>query len=201
MDSGVTKNSTDDLTKDDWKTRFEAALDTRRLELGFFWQRSLFFWGFIAVAFAGFMAAKKENYELLALLFICFGLVCAFVWTLGNRGSKYWYEYWEAQVEEAERFVVGPLFTAKPKVPSHEWLSARRFSVSKLAIALSDFVCGLCTFLCIGQTASVAMHHGSKGVLAALITLALTAFYLFLIWKYARSGGMDTEGKKGVIPH
>lgn len=137
------------------KLLFDTASDTRKFEIDLFWKRSLFFWGFIAAAFAGYALAAK----MLALVLACFGLVCSVVWTLGNRGSKYWQEAWEAKVERIEdalpqftlsadpvhpprdQLPIQPLFRTRepPDTSKGWWLSGRKFSVSKLTIALSDF--------------------------------------------------------------
>lgn len=136
---------------------FDTATDTRKFEIDLFWKRSLFFWGFIAAAFTGYVLAT--NKPMLALAIACFGLVCSVVWTLSNRGSKYWQETWEAKVERIEdalpKFTVSadpvhmprgllpiqPLFRTwePPDTSKGRWLRGRQFSVSKLTIALSDF--------------------------------------------------------------
>src|SRR5439155_2216868 len=77
----------------------------------------------------------------LAIVVACFGTVCSSAWTLLNRGSKYWQENWEAKVERYEVNVTGPLFAVQEPVQRKgRWLQARRYSVSKLLIALSDYV-------------------------------------------------------------
>lgn len=135
---------------------FDTATDTRKFEVDLFWKRSLFFWGFIAAAFAGYATVKES---LLALILACFGLVCSVVWALGNRGSKYWQEAWEKKVERIEhalpRFTVTetpvqqprdglpiqPMFETRELCDTSKgwWLRGRLFSVSKLTIVLSDF--------------------------------------------------------------
>jgi hypothetical protein len=72
------------------KKILEMAADVRKFEIGLFWQRSLFFWGFI------------EQIECKVLDYRLFGKE-------GKVQQKNW------------------------------WLQARRYSVSKLTIALSDF--------------------------------------------------------------
>jgi hypothetical protein len=136
---------------------FATATDTRKFEIDLFWKRSLFFWGFIAAAFGGYVLAAKT--PMLDLAIACFGLVCSVVWTLGNRGSKYWQEAWEAKVERIEdalpQFIIlanrvhqprdplpiQPLFRTRepPDTRKGPWLRGRQLSVSKLTIALSDF--------------------------------------------------------------
>jgi hypothetical protein len=92
--------------------RFEVALQARQLEISLFWQRSLFFWGFISAGFIA-ISALKEQLPTLSLLVSGFGLVCSVSWALVSRGSKYWQEQWESKIEEIEKapeVVNGPLF-------------------------------------------------------------------------------------------
>ena len=131
--------SDDNATTPPHKVAYDTALATRNFEISLFWQRSLFFWGFIGAAFVGHAALRDANSGL-ALVLACFGLVCSVAWSLVNRGSKYWQEAWESRVDEAEDKVTGALF--KKEAPLQKkgwWLSARRFSVSKLTIAMSDY--------------------------------------------------------------
>jgi hypothetical protein len=119
--------------------RFEVALQTRQLEISLFWQRSLFFWGFISAAFVA-VAALKSDQPMLSLLVSGFGFVCSFSWTLVNRGSKYWQEQWETKIEMAERPVTGPFFRTRVEKQRKGWWSGREYSVSKVTIAVSDYV-------------------------------------------------------------
>jgi hypothetical protein len=126
--------------------RFDLAADVRKFEIGLFWTRSLFFWGFISVAFAGYAALANADDHLLALLVGCFGLVCSVAWSLVNRGSKYWQEAWEQKTENQEwaAYNTRMFRTLEPVLTEKgPWLRARRFSVSKTTIALSDFTIGI----------------------------------------------------------
>ena len=95
---------------------FEHASDIRKFEIGLFWQRSLFFWGFIAAAFVAYAAiadATPPDTDLL-LAIAAFGFVCSVAWALANRGSKYWQESWEAKLETFENDVLGiPLYSER----------------------------------------------------------------------------------------
>jgi hypothetical protein len=125
------------------------ATETRRFEIERFWQRSLFFWGFIGAAFVAYAALAKDNVDpLLSLSIACFGGVSSVAWTLQNRGSKYWQEAWEDKIRAVEIDVLGvPLFSnIEPVRNRHIW-GALRYSVSKLAIALSDFTAIVWGFL------------------------------------------------------
>lgn len=178
------------------KEAFDKSVNTRALEIELFWKRSLFFWGFIASAFIGYAALRKVGSDL-SIVIGCFGMVCSAAWSLVNRGSKYWQENWEQKVEKIEQGVTGPLFKIQEPVQKKGvWLSARRYSVSKLAIALSDF-----TFLI---WASIVSYHlwliiGQSMTLKCLIpslkiTLILGSFFyvILLLWK-----GKSTLPKDG----
>lgn len=68
-------------------------------------------------------------------------MVCSLGWTLANRGSKYWQEQWESKIEEAEKNITGPWFgREEPRQDKGRWLSGARYSVSKIAITVSDYV-------------------------------------------------------------
>ena len=118
---------------------YEVANDTRKFEIDLFWRRSLFFWGFIASSFA-FLGLFYSN-KGLSLAISSFGLIGSLCWTLGNRGSEYWYENWEKHVVEKEDEITGPLFRIKDSDPKDKGIwGAKRFSVSRLTTALSDYV-------------------------------------------------------------
>jgi hypothetical protein len=169
--------------------RFDAVLATRQFEIDLFWKRSLFFWGFIAAAFVA-VATLEGKSGILSSIVAGFGMVCSLAWTLVNRGSKYWQEQWESKIEAVEDRVTGPLF--KQRVPQQEkgwWLSGRQYSVSKLAIAVSDymFLVWIAVFL-----RQVWRMLGGLGMadfrLFALIVICLGPFfYIGLIAGFGRS--------------
>ncbi|MFH0803143.1 MAG: hypothetical protein V2A78_12275 [bacterium] len=119
---------------------YETAVETRKLEIELFWSRSLFFWGFIASAFIAYAELHRFGSDI-SVVIASFGLVCSLAWSLGNRGSKFWQESWETKVERIEPSVTGALFSRPESVQTRKgsWLCGREFSVSKLAIALSDY--------------------------------------------------------------
>ncbi len=121
------------------KEKFKVSLETRNFEIELFWKRSLFFWGFIASAFLAFASLEKDNSNY-AIVIANFGMVCSFAWTLANRGSKFWIDNWEDKLFYYENYFEKGLF-AKPIGTEDKCFPyyKKRFSVSKLAIALSDF--------------------------------------------------------------
>jgi hypothetical protein len=107
----------------------------------------LFFWGFTSVAIAAYGAASTGPKEL-RFAAACLGIVCSVVWTLTNRSSKYWQKVWEEKAASASRDAVGRNIFEQPlpldkvslmkRIKGFPWWS-NHFSVSKLAIAFSDF--------------------------------------------------------------
>jgi energy-coupling factor transporter transmembrane protein EcfT len=127
-------------TCDQKKKILDLAADTRKFEIELFWKRSLFFWGFIGVAFISYAALYKNGENDLRAIIASFGLVCSVAWTLQNRGSKYWHQAWEQKVVVVEAAVLGAeLFSNEEPRKTNLFWGGRRYSVSGLAIALSDF--------------------------------------------------------------
>jgi trans-aconitate methyltransferase len=119
---------------------FDIAHDNRKFEIEMLWKRSVFYWGFIAASFVGFVASEKAIGSA-SIIFAAFGFLCSLAWSAGNRGSKYWQEYWENKVVHLQNLVTGDLFI--DHYPQrHHWrrqFAPRRLSVSKLAIGISDY--------------------------------------------------------------
>lgn len=149
--------------------RLRIALEARQLEIGLFWQRALFFWGFIAAAFVAYATALQKSTSLL-LLISGFGLVCSLAFTLANRGSKYWQESWETKVERAELHVIGPWFQLDEPLQQKAW-GAKRYSVSKLTIALSDYICFVWILLFANQ--AIVASLGSTSLLSTSAFLSV----------------------------
>lgn len=168
--------------------RFDVSLQTRNLEIELFWKRSLFFWGFISAAFIGYAALRQSD---LRILVACFGMVCSCAWTLVNRGSKYWQEAWETKVGRYELPVTGVLFEEEEEAQSYKgcWLRGRKYSVSKLAIALSDYVSLLWLAVVIGEAvhryAPSNVQPWLKETGAALFVI-LSVLYVVLMLVYGR---------------
>lgn len=132
--------SLDGIAADRLEKLLYIAIETRRFEIERFWQRSLFFWGFIAAAFVGYAALGKEGLWEATVMMGCFGLVASLAWSLQNRGAKYWQEAWEQKVELLELRLWGTeLFRNTEMLHAAGWFGASRYSVSRLAIMLSDF--------------------------------------------------------------
>jgi hypothetical protein len=117
------------------------------LNLAYSGRDHYFFWGFIAAAFLAYANLKGEDETQFAVA--CIGFVYSLGWTLVNRGSKYWQEAWEQKVLSVQLAVLGRrLFSEQEPILKNFWLwKARRYSVSKLTIAISDFTTLIWIFL------------------------------------------------------
>jgi len=163
--------------------RFKVSVQTRNFEIGLFWSRSLFFWGFISAAFIGYAALRQSE---LRVLVACFGMVCSLAWTLVNRGSKYWQEVWETKVERFEPPVTGPLFSVEEDAQDKGcWLRGRKYSVSKLAIALSDYVFLLWFTIVIGEAVRPYVPPAAQSWLKPFFII-FSVGYLVLLLVFGR---------------
>ncbi len=143
------------------KARYEASFSSLQFELELFWKRTGFFWLIVGATFVASSASQSPRIQ---TAIASFGFVCSMVWTLGNRGSKYWYQNWENKLKDAEKGVTGTLYgDPESEVPvrwrwslgglGEWWFQAKRFSPSKLSIALSDYVLALWLCLLISRVA------------------------------------------------
>lgn len=181
---------------------YETAVETRKLEIELFWSRSLFFWGFIASAFVAYATLRRFSSDI-SVVVACFGFVCSVAWSLGNRGGKFWQESWETKVERIEPSVTGAMFSQPEDVQSHKnfWLRGRRFSVSKLAIALSDYTIILWLAIIVWE---IIRLFGAVPVVACAKPLSIIAFISFSVI-YAVSlliaGRSTKRAYQGAQPH
>jgi hypothetical protein len=170
---------------------FETAFETRKLEILLFWKRSLFFWGFIASAFIAYAWLHRFSSDI-SVLIACFGFACSVAWSLGNRGSKYWQESWETKTQEImkrwetedDKIKVSDIFFKQEAIQKKGcWLQARKFSVSKLAIALSDYTIFLWLSVIVWEF--VRMYRTTTCIvcLKPLATIGFT--FISLIWVVA----------------
>ncbi len=119
------------------------AHEIRRFEIDLFWKRSAYFWVFIALAFVAYAGLVKSQNGLVlwvaSVALSSVGLILSFWWWLANKGSRYWQEIWEKNIDFLEDEITGKLY----KTSIHEYtgsnslLSASPFSVSKIGIAVS----------------------------------------------------------------
>lgn len=114
---------------------FNFVVDTRRFEIELYWKRATYFWAFIAVTFAGYIAlvekSKDRNFE--AFILICVGFLVSCAWHFTNLGSKVWQRHWEKHLDLLEDPFIGPLYKTVNVT--------KTFSVSKINSIVSFMFC------------------------------------------------------------
>lgn len=168
------------------------AAETRRFEIERFWQRSLFYWGFIAAAFVGYTALSDPKYDpLLRQVISAFGIVGSLAWTLQNRGSKYWQEAWEAKVRRLEKEVLGVrLWGQREEREKKGFWGGWQYSASRLTILLSDIT--VVTWLALAGVAFFVRFDAEpepKAITVAVVAVGFCAMLLIL----GRSGKSGDE--------
>ena len=125
--------------KEKLEKAFDRAWENRDFEINKFWSRAAYFWGFIALIFAGYLTLIANNKFILIknpyveLYIICMGVLFSIAWCFVILGSKRWQTNWEAHIDRLENFVSGPIY----KTLHHRSLS---YSVSKINLVLSLIV-------------------------------------------------------------
>jgi len=171
------------LSDEQKKLILSYAAEVRRFEIERFWQRSLFFWGFIGAAMVAYATLGRDS--LAQLLIGCFGLLSSLAWTLANRAGKYWHESWEQKVERYQCEVLGTdLFSRKESLRSKGVLGAARYSASKLTIAMSDLSLALWALLVI-RALQIDPRAAISWPAAAIV--GFTILYAIHIVRHARS--------------
>lgn len=120
------------------------ALETRKFEIELYWKRAAYFWAFLVSAFGFYSCIYKMNNSvldknLLLVFSSSVGLLLSLCFYFVNRGSKYWQENWEIQLDILLAKRVGPIFTRVKNPTDGFWnlLKPYPFSVSKVNILLS----------------------------------------------------------------
>jgi len=159
-------NDTNPSDKSIKEKALEIALDTRKFEIGLYWERAKYFWTLLGITFGAYIGnflvlSNKETLggliqtqKLILSAFIpmiisALGIVLSWAWYCVNKGSKYWQENWENHVALLEDDYIGPLFktlvekTEKDtngKKTKEKTTDPIRYSVSKINILVSHFV-------------------------------------------------------------
>jgi hypothetical protein len=100
---------------DKLKEALKRAWETRNFEIGKFWTRVAYFWGFIALIFGAYITViTGENNKAidihLDLYLVLLGLIFSVAWLLVIRGSKCWQKNWEEHINKLENSITGPLY-------------------------------------------------------------------------------------------
>jgi hypothetical protein len=180
------------MSKKKIKEQLIRAYVLRDFEITHYWKRAQYFWGFLAVIYAGFFASliafnKNNNFAIEYILIISsIGCIFSYAWYLVNRGSKRWQEHWENVIKDFEDKLNRPLYKIKPDVES-EFFNAGNFSVSRINIVVSFLV--LLTWIGLWVFTIVKYNQPFKSY---WLIGAITLVSLFLIY-FLGKGKNDKE--------
>lgn len=172
------------MSKKKTKVKLARAYELRDFEISHYWKRAQYFWGFLAVIYAGFFATligfeKDDNFSVSYILIICsVGSIFSFAWYLVNRGSKMWQEHWEHIINLYEKELDRELYSIKPKVKS-EFFNAGKFSVSRINIVVSFLVFLSWFGLWIFTVAKYSQPFKSYWLIAIITLIGLFLVYFF----------------------
>lgn len=184
----ATSLDTSNMSRDQMAQALLVAIDTRNAEIDRFWSRSLFFWGLVAATFVAFADLQGADRWHARVLIASFGLIASLGWTLQNRGAKYWQEAWEQKVAALEEGVLGTaLFHNIEPVRAAGWFGPARYSVSRIAIMLSDAAVLVWAMLLADQAKwGIDLVHGDW-LVGVVINLTVAA--MLVVLAFGRSGG------------
>lgn len=167
--------------KKDYKKGLDIAHKRWEVEIGLLWRRTLIFWGITLAGFTAYTYSFDKS-VIYALLIANFGFISSFVWTLANRGGKFWQDSWDQHIKELEPKVLGYELSHKPiEPPKKGFWGGVRFSPSRLLIALSDYVTIVWFLILINQLVIIGLSNTLLVTLLASVATVLTIVYALWI--------------------
>lgn len=136
-DSSDCDNSSEIDEEKLWKV-IEIALDTRKFEIQLYWKRATYFWAFITATITAFLVVEIKHEPKFSIgiqiLLMFIGFMIAIIWYYVNRGSKFWQENWEKNLEFLLKRYGTPIYQMilVPKHPYYRLMYSYPYSVSKL---------------------------------------------------------------------
>lgn len=114
----------------------DIALDTRNFEIELYWKRANYFVIIIGAIFIGFYTVEGYYHGFLLSLL---GYVVSFAWICLNRGSKFWQENWEKNIEYLSDINGTPIFNLVRKGERKPFLfmTSYPYYVSRLNLIVS----------------------------------------------------------------
>ncbi len=135
----------------------ENAIKNREFEIQMYWKRATYFWLFVSALWVAlgkllydwhFLDGSLQNnpYQFATLFVLsCAGMGLSFAWYMVNKGSKFWQENWEYQINFLENEIEGPSYkTILSDCKIHrrngfkqECFGSFPFSVSKINVIIA----------------------------------------------------------------
>lgn len=180
------------------RKQLHRAHEIRKFEIGLYWKRATYFWTLLAAAFVAFFAIqagkdiKAPNKQISSFVVANLGFVFSLGWYFINRGSKFWQENWEIQVDRLENCLEEKLYRLvaqkkKCRKKRDGWLvGPGLYSVSKINQITSLYVILVWIILWIWsgrQWYEQALCSGATGevrgilIVSGLVSLAVWALF------------------------
>lgn len=179
---------------------YKAASDIRKFEIDKYWQRTLYFWGFISAIYIAYFNVLKEfcsHGSIPLLVLSALGLFFCFSWFLASKGSKHWQENWENHLDMLENDITGPLYKT--------YKAGDSYSVSQInimaGIILSLCAYGLFMFECANFVNYILKLKGLLAVCISALFMIVIAVALFVYSQNVKgnvknSGSIEFDFKK-----
>ncbi len=181
------------------KELLDRAHEIRKFEIELYWKRTTYFWTLIAAAFVAYFAIQSANglhkpsRQTLAFIVANLGFVFSLGWYFVNKGSKFWQENWEAQVDRLEKCLKEKFYrlysTRKNLDEEKRWLGPAPYSVSKINLIISLYTIFIWIFFCFWSLVQLLMllnFHcfllrsiGILSVLVFFLMASIAACYCF----------------------
>jgi hypothetical protein len=196
------------------KAAFNKAWEIRNFEIDKFWQRSAYFWGFIAFIFGGYVycITSESRYIVksmyIDLYMILLGGIFSVAWLFVICGSKRWQDNWEAHIDKLEDEITGPLYKTV------YYKGRRYYSVSKINEVLAWVVIVVwCILLiryvfdnCIIFKKMFVCYPQIEKILFVLLPIIIAIGFITYLYKECETADgkinvnkADFQGKPGVF--
>ncbi len=177
------------------------ALEIRKFEIERYWQRSLYFWGFIAACFTAYCVTIYHDIFFVSYLVTVLGLFASFAFSLILKGCKFWQINWERHVDILESSVYGSLYktvlftsSMSPSIISSKpW----PVSVSKVNQHLANIILAFWIILFLISQGSIAIRAYSHSWTSICLNIDYICSMLGLFAACRYAGYMEKDSVTG----
>ncbi|WGK58977.1 hypothetical protein [Pantoea sp. SS70] len=120
------------------KEAYAKAHDIRKFEIELYWKRANYFWLFMTAlsGLIGFSLNSENHYvQVLSPALSIVGFILGLAFFCANRGSKFWQENWEKNLDKLEYYISGDLYKITAKI------NILKPSVSKINSYIAKIIC------------------------------------------------------------
>ena len=140
----TSKDEPNNESNSKWDQALKRAWDTRTFEIETLWKRTNYFSIMVGALFVGYNNVNKDM-VVSKFVIILLGFVASLIWFFINKGSKFWQEKWEIDINQIEKAMDtnklhSNVFTYKNKHCAFHPTRTYPFSVSKLNMLFSCFI-------------------------------------------------------------